>query len=648
MRDGNSRGGARGEGHVLSAIFVDYDNIYLSLKRKNEEAAKRFSKDAAGWLRGLETGQLITETNGMLGRPVRRIVMNRCYGNPVPRRNQSDNSTDMHSFPFVRHHFLRAGFEVIDCPPLTAQLKNSADIRMVMDMRDYLAHDTYFDEFIVLSGDADFTPLLHRLRQHARKTVVFANDVTAQPYTAICDGEVRESDLIALLLEGRVPEIGETPVLAAPPPLAATPLQAQPLPPHAAPRLEDLRAAIIAEVVQGVRASAGPVPLEALADRALRTLGHERTVGSRWAGAGSFHELLRYGLPSEVLLSEHPPYVAYEQSRHQMAQPAAAEPPVAPMPVMPPPAYAEPAPTGYAPPEQPLPAITAPVAAPRVQPAHAPHGTAPAQALPAQQAAALQAHLQAQMSPRVAQPAALATRAQSNEPLLHRAPAATSASYAPRAEPPPSAQQSIARIQEACQAPPLSPAEYRVLFELMASEIAENGLSGAQTLTAIAQRAEARGIAARREDVRFLLEAVSEADPWFEQGASANLFAGRFRNFVVVRCREQGLRLSANELDLVDAWFAGGPTPEAAPRSAPPPARAIEPPAPVEPAPPPLDAGAGSAAASGGRAQRWWAMGERVLGAERAGGTERTAPAARAAASESDDDMPRFVRTRHR
>ena len=58
--------------------------------------------------------------------------------------------------------------------------------------------------------------------------------------------------------------------------------------------------------------------------------------------------------------------------------------------------------------------------------------------------------------------------------------------------------------------------------------------------------------------MRFVLEVVSEADPWFEQGASANLFAGRFRNFVVARCRGQGLNLSADELDLIDAWFAGG------------------------------------------------------------------------------------------
>ena len=200
-------------GPSLSAVFVDYDNIYLSMKRKSEEAAKRFAKDASGWLRGIENGRLITATNAPFG-DNRRIVMNRCYGNPVPRRNTHDNSTDMNSFPFVRHHFLRAGFEVIDCPPLTAQLKNSSDIRMVMDVRDYLTHETYFDEFIILSGDADFTPVLHRLRAHARRTVIFANDYTAAPYTAISDGEVRESDLIALILaassEGAAGDMGLT------------------------------------------------------------------------------------------------------------------------------------------------------------------------------------------------------------------------------------------------------------------------------------------------------------------------------------------------------------------------------------------------------------------------------------------------------
>jgi hypothetical protein len=93
----------------------------------------------------------------------------------------------------------------------------------------------------------------------------------------------------------------------------------------------------------------------------------------------------------------------------------------------------------------------------------------------------------------------------------------------------------------------------------MAQEINENNLSGAQTITNILERAAQRGLDVRRDDVRFVLDVVSEADPWFEQGASANLFAGRFRNFAVARCRGQGLNLTAEELDLIDAWFAGGP-----------------------------------------------------------------------------------------
>jgi hypothetical protein len=101
--------------------------------------------------------------------------------------------------------------------------------------------------------------------------------------------------------------------------------------------------------------------------------------------------------------------------------------------------------------------------------------------------------------------------------------------------------------------------------------------------------------------VRFVLEVVSEADPWFEQGASANLFAGRFRNFVVARCRGQGLNLSADELDLIDAWFAGGSLPQPPPtraktaQTAALPAQGAAQRQPQQPAP----------AASGGR---WWSF----------------------------------------
>ncbi|TMJ76164.1 MAG: NYN domain-containing protein [Alphaproteobacteria bacterium] len=568
-------------GPCLSAVFVDYDNIYLSLKRKSEEAAKRFAKDASGWLRGIETGRLITPTNAPFT-GTRRIVMNRCYGNPVPRRNTNDNSTDMNSFPFVRHHFLRAGFEVIDCPPLTAQLKNSSDIRMVMDIRDYLTHDTYFDEFVILSGDADFTPVLHRLRAHARRTVIFANDYTAAPYTAISDGEVRESDLIALILNGELPKDTAGDMGIAMPSAKA----------------DENRREILAEVVGGVRGSSAPVPLEALAERAMRALGHEKTIGTSWAGAGTFRELLRQQLPAEIKLTSEPPYLAFDPKRHgedgratalEGREPGARQ-------IVSKPAVLESMPLTAAALQQALPASALPP-------------TRPGTSIPP------------------------AGRSAAGAAQVAAPPVASSAAI----------QQSITRIQEACQAPPLAPHEYRLLFEVMAKEISDNDLIGAQTLANITQRAQERGLDVRRDDVRFVLEVVSEADPWFEQGASANLFAGRFRNFVVARCRGQGLNLSADELDLIDAWFAGGSLPQQQATQAPPapPAYASEASHPRVAAPAPR---ASPAQAPSGLA-RWWSSAGESRSKEAP--ETRAAPAATQSRGEADD-FPRIIRTRLR
>ncbi|MBU2532096.1 MAG: NYN domain-containing protein [Alphaproteobacteria bacterium] len=458
-------------GSFLSAVFVDYDNIYLSLKRKSEDAAKRFAKESHRWIRAIENGQLITPTNGRAAPQQRRMVMNRCYGNPVPRRNQSDNSTDMNSFPFVRHHFLRGGFEIVDCPPLTAQLKNSADIRMVMDIRDFLTHDTYFDEFVILSSDADFTPLLHRLRAHARRTVVFSNDHTALPYAALCDGEVREGSLIDLLLEDVQIDAGEIPV----------PVEAMAAPSIAADATS-IRSEIVSEVVRSVLNASAPQPLEALAERAIRVLGHGKTVGSEWGGAGNFRDLLMQDLPSTVALTEQAPYFAYDVSR----------------------AIARNEPQR--------------ISAPQPQQSAQPTKAAKAEA------------------PRIAEPA-------------------TEALSPTRAA---SLQESIAKIHQACKAPPLSPPEYRAMFTLLANELATNQMQGHQTIENVRALATELGIEIKREDVRFIIDIIGKQDPWFEQSVSALVFASRFRNYVISACQDSGMQLSADEVDLIDAWFAGG------------------------------------------------------------------------------------------
>ena len=82
---------------------------------------------------------------------------------------------------------MRSGFQVVDCPPFTATGKNGADIQMVMDILDALEHKTSFDEFILLSGDSDFTPVLLRLRAHDRRTMILTAGLSAAAYRAACD-----------------------------------------------------------------------------------------------------------------------------------------------------------------------------------------------------------------------------------------------------------------------------------------------------------------------------------------------------------------------------------------------------------------------------------------------------------------------------
>ncbi len=599
-------------GPILTTVFVDYDNIYLSLKRKSDEAAKRFAKDSSVWLQGILSGELITPTTGYTPSNERRIVMNRCYGNPVPRRNSHDNSTDMNSFPFIRHHFLKSGFEVIDCPPLTAQLKNSADIRIVMDIRDILTHDTYFDEFIIMSGDADFTPVLHRLRAHARRTVVFANDHTAAPYTAISDGEIREVNLLSLLLNGRAANEIST---ASPREISAPRTAAQVIDVDAA------RRAILSEVVGYVRVAPQAVPLETLADRAVRMVGHEKTVGTQWGGYGSFRELLLAGLPDDIHLSDTAPYTVFDANRHISATGLIAAQISAPQAMNTAPAHEE------VMRQEP----SAEQAAQRqFQPAPAPRFTQQIAASAPQQP--IQRHAEA-MPPRQAPQAPQAeVRREVTRASVPVAPPAAPAPPQRSAEQATAIQQSIARIHEACQAPALAPAEYRVLFDVMAQEISANGLQGAQTLGNITQRAREFGLDLKRDDLRFILEVVSESDPWFEQGASANLFAGRFRNFVVARCRSQGLALSADELDLVEAWFSSQPAQQARPAygrtAAPMPQQS----APQAPQQSPMQAPV---------SERWWSLEEgRQHIAEQRSQSGFNAP--------EEEEFPRIVRTRLR
>ena len=155
---------------MKSAIFVDFDNIYTRLKDQDSALATSFATKPLQWLSWIEQSLETHDSDDT----ARRILVRRCYLNPKMYGN-------------FRPYFIRSAFETIDCPSLTTQGKNSADIHMILDIMDLIQHDTNFDEFIILSADADFTPILLRLRKWDKRTTVLSIGPSALAYRAAAD-----------------------------------------------------------------------------------------------------------------------------------------------------------------------------------------------------------------------------------------------------------------------------------------------------------------------------------------------------------------------------------------------------------------------------------------------------------------------------
>ena len=157
---------------MRSALFVDFDNVFSQLRQIQPDAAERFARYPADWLRWLVEALEVPRPHGDAVR--RRLLVRRCYLNP-------------NWYQSYRHSFLRAGFEIVDCPPVTSQGKTSTDIHMVLDIVELLQHETRYDEFIVFSADAEFTPVLRKLRRHDRRTPVLAIGFPSAAYQASAD-----------------------------------------------------------------------------------------------------------------------------------------------------------------------------------------------------------------------------------------------------------------------------------------------------------------------------------------------------------------------------------------------------------------------------------------------------------------------------
>ena len=263
---------------VRTALFVDFDQVYSGLYREWPAAAEQFAIRPEVWLRFLERGLHAKGKAGSIAQP-RNILLRRCYLNPVGAVRGGE------MFSRFRAFFTRAAFTVVDCPPLTSQGKNSADIVMVMDMLDALEHRTRFDEFVVLSGDADFTPVLHRLRAHDRRTSVLADSRTTQVYRSAADSVIRHEAFITLGLGMELEEREASRV-----PAGLTQTQAL------------QRGQVLAAVREVLSRSTGPVPIDRMGAEVVKLVPD---VGAgRWPGAASLASLLRHAGDPHIALAQ--------------------------------------------------------------------------------------------------------------------------------------------------------------------------------------------------------------------------------------------------------------------------------------------------------------------------------------------------------
>ena len=80
------------------------------------------------------------------------------------------------------------GVELVDVPPSTRAGKNAADMRLVIAALELCYAREHIDTFVIASGDSDFCPLAHKLRENDRLVIGLAvKEATSPFFVKACD-----------------------------------------------------------------------------------------------------------------------------------------------------------------------------------------------------------------------------------------------------------------------------------------------------------------------------------------------------------------------------------------------------------------------------------------------------------------------------
>ncbi|MEH0844918.1 PIN domain-containing protein [Micromonospora sp. CPCC 205711] len=238
-------------------------------------------------------------------RPIADALAER--GRVVVRRAYADWSY----FDEDRRMLTRSHVELIEMPQrMGASRKNAADIKMAVDAVELAFERTYISTFVICTGDSDFTPLVHKLRELNKRVIgVGVENSTSALLPPACDEFLYYDRLEGVEVPPARSRRGRPARLPSPEP------QPQPVAPEPEPEPQpvveerardvDTLAVLVAQTVAGLQGSSSD---EVTASRLKRTLlRKDPTFSESDYGFRTFGELLRHLAGRNVVeLSEGP------------------------------------------------------------------------------------------------------------------------------------------------------------------------------------------------------------------------------------------------------------------------------------------------------------------------------------------------------
>ncbi|WP_159622261.1 PIN domain-containing protein [Ruania rhizosphaerae] len=262
------------------AVFLDYENLALGAREHLGGMAFDFGP--------------IADALAIRG----RVVVRRAYA-------------DWSYFDEDRRSLTRHQVELIEMPQrMGASRKNAADIKMVVDAIEMAFERDYISTFVMCTGDSDFSPLVHKLRELNKRVIgVGVEQSTSRLLPPACDEflfydrlegvEVPETEPSGPRRRGR--QGGKTAEKSrqepAPPPAAAgEPVSppAEPTDDEPAARSEEAGAleVLVAQTLAGLQSSTGGSVTASVLKRTL--LRKDPTFSESDHGFRTFSDVLRH------------------------------------------------------------------------------------------------------------------------------------------------------------------------------------------------------------------------------------------------------------------------------------------------------------------------------------------------------------------